>query len=107
MSIRVRATLGALLVCFGLLLVVGAGSYKGTAIIKHERHVAKGEASEAPSPSGPNALMVIGWIGALAGAVLTGFAVRDMARQIDETQSSIETQMRMEIAVKRDPKPKP
>lgn len=106
MSIRGRATIGALVLCSGLLLVVGASSYKGTAIIKHERKLAKGEPTEAPSPSGPNALMVVGWISAVAGAVLVGFTIRDMARQIGETQSAIEAQMRMEAAVQRDPKPK-
>src|SRR2546430_305209 len=107
MSIRGRATLGALFVCGGLLLVVGAGSYKATAIIKHERKIAKGEPSEAPSPAGPHTLIGIGWVAAAAGMVVVGFSIRDMARQIGEVQSSIETQMRMEVAVKRDSKPKP
>ena len=106
MSIRGRATLGAFILCGGLLLVVGASSYKGTAIIKHERKVAKGEPTEVPSPTGPHVLMVVGWVAAAAGAVLTGLTIRDMARQIGETQLEIEAKLRMEVAVKRDPKPK-
>jgi hypothetical protein len=34
-------------------------------------------------------------------------AVRDMSREIGEAQSRAETAMRIEVNVKRDPKPKP
>lgn len=106
MSIRGRATLGAVLVCVGLLMVTGAGSYKATALIKHERKVAKGEPSEAPDTSGATMVSIIGWALCPFGVAMVVVAIRGMMRQIGETQSNIETQMRMEVAVKRDPKAK-
>ena len=87
MTMKARATLAALLLSLGLLTVVGASSFRSTAIIKHDRAVQRGEAA--------------------GGGVLLGFTFRDMNRQIGDIQSRAEAQLRMEAAVKRDPKPKP
>jgi drug/metabolite transporter (DMT)-like permease len=110
MSIRGRATLGAVAVCVGLLMVVGGSVVKSTAVMKYERDIAHPKPNAAPpippSPTVPNMFMVLGWIFAAAGAVVVVFALRDLSRQIDDVQSKVEAQMQMEIAVKRDPKPK-
>jgi len=107
MTLKARATLAALLISFGLLTVVGASSFRSTAIIKHERAVSRGEHSEPPNPSGYTPAIVIGWLLAAGGAVVLGWTLRDMTRQLGDIQSRAEAQLRMEAAVKRDPKPKP
>jgi hypothetical protein len=108
MTTRGRATLGAIAVCLGLLLVVGGSVSKSTAALKYERDLAKGVPNvQPPDPAGKNVAMGVGWVAAVAGAVLVGLAIRDMTRQISDIQSRVETQMRMEAASKRDPKPKP
>lgn len=107
MTMKARATLAALLLSLGLLTVVGASSFRSTAIIKHERAVQRGEASVPPDPSSYTPGIVIGWLLAAGGGVLLGFTFRDMSRQIGDIQSRAEAQLRMEAAVKRDPKPKP
>jgi hypothetical protein len=107
MSMRGRATLAALLLSVGLLTVVGASSFKSTAIIKHERAVARGEASVPPESSSYTPVMILGWIVTAGGGLLLGFTLRDMTRQIGDIQSRAEAQLRMEALEKREPKPKP
>jgi 5-enolpyruvylshikimate-3-phosphate synthase len=107
MTMRVRATLAAIALSFGLLMVVGASSFKSTALIKHQRAVSRGEPSVEPDPSSYTPVMVLGWIVAAAGGALLGWTLRDMTRQIGDIQSRAEAQLRMEAMEKRDPKPKP
>ena len=107
MSLKGRATVGAVALCLGLLMVVGGSVSKSTAILKYERDAARGVPGVTPPEnSGKTAAMVLGWILAAAGAVLVGLAIRDMTRQIGDIQSRAEAQMRMEASVQRDPKPK-
>src|SRR5262245_35630602 len=106
MTLKARATLAALVLSLGLLVVVGASSFKSTAMIKHERAVSRGEASVPPDPSGYTVWMVVGWLAAVGGVVLLVLTIRDMSRQIGDIQSRAEAQLRMEAAVKRETKPK-
>jgi hypothetical protein len=107
MTTRGRATLGAILVCLGLLMVVGGSVSKSTAALKYERDLGKGVPNlEPPDPSGKNVLMGLGWGMALAGAVFVAVAIREMTRQIGDIQSRAEAQLRMEATSPRDPKPK-
>lgn len=107
MTTRGRATLGAILVCFGLLMVVGASVSKSTAALKYERDLGKGVPNpEPPDPSGKNVLMGVGWVMALAGAVFVAVAIREMTHQIGDIQARAEAQLRMEATAPRDIKPK-
>ena|SRR6185503_3647042 len=106
MTMKARATLAALLLSIGLLTVVGASSFRSTAMIKHERAVGRGETSDPPNPSSYTPAIAIGWLLAAAGAVMLGLTLRDMTRQIGEIQSRAEIQLRMEATAKSDPKPK-
>jgi len=107
MTTRGRATLGAILVCLGLLIVVGASVTKSTAALKYERDLGKGVPNlEPPDPSGKNILMGVGWAAAIAGSVLVTIAIREMTRQIGDIQARAEAQLRMEASAPRDPKPK-
>ena len=108
MTTRARATVGAIAVCLGLLMVVGGSVSKSTAVLKYERDVNKGVPDlQPPDASGKNVVMGIGWVAAIAGFVMVGIAIRDMTRQIGDIQSRAEAQLRMEAAAPRDPKPKP
>jgi len=108
MTTRGRATLGAILTCLGLLMVVGGSVSKSTAVLKYERDVGKGVPNvQPPDPSGKNVLMGVGWVAALAGAVLLTVAIREMTRQIGDIQARAEAQLRSEASAPRDPKPKP
>ncbi len=107
MTIRFRATLGAVALCLGLLMVVGGSVSKSTAEIKYKQNLERGKPGVTPpDPGGCNIVMAIGWIAAAAGAGAVGWALRDMTRQIGEIQSKAEAQMRMETAAKPEPKPK-
>jgi len=107
MSIRGRAMLGAILLAGGLLVVVSGSVYKGTEFAKYQRDLKRGSPDLGPPNTTVwNILMAVGWIAAAGGAVLVGFAARDMTRQIGDIQSRAESQMRMEAAAKRDEKPK-
>ena len=107
MTTRGRATVGAIALCLGLLLVVGGSVSKSTAILKYQRDAGKGVPDlQPPDATGKNVIMGIGWIAAVAGAVLVGLAIRDMTRQIGDIQSRAEAQLRMEASAPRDPKPK-
>src|SRR4051812_38389263 len=105
MTMRGRATLGAVALCLGLLTIVGASVSKTTAVLKYERDMAKGVPNvQPPDPTGKNVAMGVGWIATIAGGVLVAVAIRDMTRQIGDIQSRAEAQMRMEAGAKRDPK---
>jgi len=107
MSIRQQATIGAIAVCLGLLMVVGGSVSKSTAQLKYERDKEKGKPIlEEPSTGGATAVMVLGWIAAALGSVLVVVALRGMTRQISEIQSRAESQMRMEASAKQPQKPK-
>ena len=109
MSLKGRATLGAIVACIGLLMVVTGSVSKSTETIKYQRDLErKKENPELPTPGLWNAVMGVGWLLAAGGAVVIVFAVRDMTRQINDIQSNAETRMRMEVAKKQEqPKPKP
>jgi len=47
-------------------------------------------------------VMAVGWLLAVGGSVVIGFAVRDMTRQIGTIQSDAENRMRMEVAQKQE-----
>jgi hypothetical protein len=107
MSLKGRATLGAIAICIGLLMVVTGSVSKSTEQIKYQRDLErKKDSPELPSPGLWNAVMALGWILSAGGSVIVGFAARDMTRQISDIQSKAEMRMRMEVAQKQDPKPK-
>ena len=108
MSLKGRATLGAVAICLGLLMVVTGSVSKSTDAIKYERDLSRGKAApEPPSRGGWNVLMGVGWVLAAGGAAIVVFALRDMTRQIGDIQSNAEMRMRMEVAPKQEqPKPK-
>ena len=108
MSIRMRATWGAIILCGGLLMVVGGSVSKSTALLKHERDVQRGKTgAPPPDPTASNVVMILGWLAAAGGGVMVGWAIRDMTRQIGTIQSDAEMRMRMEVAQKQEqPRPK-
>src|SRR6185369_3132373 len=107
MTTRGRATVGAIALCLGLLMVVGGSVTKSTAALKYERDLNKGVPNlERPDPTGKNVVMGIGWVAAIDGAVLVTLAIREMTRQIGDIQARSEAQLRMEASAPRDPKPK-
>ena len=102
MSLKGRATLGAIAVCLGLLMVVGGSVSKSTEQIKYQRDLErKKDNPEPPRPALWNAMMAVGWLLAAGGTVIVVFALRDMTRQIGEIQSNAEMRMRMEVAQKQ------
>jgi hypothetical protein len=108
MSLRMRATVGAILLFGGLLLAFGAGMTKSNHRLQYERDLER----HRPDPRVPengvaNVLLVMGLLIAGAGPVLLVSAMRDMTRQIGDAQSRAESLMRTEVAVKRDANPKP
>src|SRR5437660_2275366 len=104
MSIRGRATLGAVALCLGLLMVVGGSVSKSSEVLKYQRDLEKGKPNLVPpDPSAANIVMAAGWIAAAGGAVLVVLALRDMTRQIGDLQSGAEARMRLEIAEKKAP----
>ena len=108
MTTRGRATLGAVALCLGLLMVVGGSVSKSAANLKYDRDVVKGVPNvQPPDSTGKNVVMGVGWVAAAIGAFLVGLAIRDMTRQISDIQSRAEAQLRMEATAPRDPKPKP
>src|SRR5262245_22713295 len=99
MSTRQRATFGAILVCVGLLMVVGGSVSKSTEALKYQRDVEKGKPGVVPpETTGTNVVMGLGWLLAAGGTVLVVMALREMTRQISDIQSRAESQMRMEAA---------
>jgi hypothetical protein len=108
MSIRRRATLGALMLFGGLLIALGAGVTKSNARIQYERDIERNRPEpRVPHNGAANVVMVLGLLVTAAGPVLLFSAMRDMSREIGSAQSRAENAMRMELKVKRDPKPKP
>jgi hypothetical protein len=106
MSLKARATLGAIALCLGLLMVVGGSVSKSTEQIKYQRALErKKDNPELPTPGLWNAVMAVGWLLAAGGTVIVVFALRDMTRQIGDIQSNVELRMRMEVAPKQ-PSPK-
>lgn len=108
MSIRGRTVLGALLLFGGLLLAFGAGITKSDARIQYEIDLER----HRPDPRVPdntvaNLVLVVALAVAAAGPFVIFSAFRDMGRQIGEAQTRSESQMRMEVTVKRETKPKP
>ena len=103
MSLKGRATLGAIAVCIGLLMVVTGSVSKSTEQIKYQRDLErKKENPEVPTPGRWNVLMGVGWLLAAGGFGVVALAVRDMTRQIGDLQSSAEMKMRMEVAQKTE-----
>jgi hypothetical protein len=103
MSLKGRATLGAIAICIGLLMVVTGSVSKSTERIKYQRDLdRKKDSPELPTPGLWNAVMAVGWLLAVGGSVVIGFAVRDMTRQIGTIQSDAENRMRMEVAQKQE-----
>ncbi|MBI3855489.1 MAG: hypothetical protein HY293_07335 [Planctomycetes bacterium] len=107
MSTKGRSTVAALLLFGGLLIAVAAGVTKSDARIQYERDVAR----QRPDPRVPqngfaNVVMALGFLVAAGGICLIGLSLRDMTRDINAAQSQAEARMRMEVAEKRDPKPK-
>jgi len=102
MTIRFRATWGAIALCTGLLMVVGGSVSKSTEVIKYNRDLERGKANlEPPNPTGENIVMALGWVLSAAGSALVVWALRDMTRQIGEIQAGAEARMRMEAAQKQ------
>jgi len=108
MSLKARATLGAIALCIGLLMVVTGSVSKSTEKIKYQRDLDRKVANPVvPTPGLWNAVMAVGWLLAAGGSVIVVLALRDMTRQIGDIQSSAEMRMRMEVAQKQEqPKPK-
>jgi hypothetical protein len=108
MSIRRRATLGALMFFGGLLIALGAGMTKSNARIQYERDLERHRPEpRIPRTAGASVVLVLGLLVAAAGPVLILSAVRDMTREIGDAQSRAEAALRIEVNAKRDPKAKP
>jgi hypothetical protein len=91
-----------------LLMAFGAGMTKSNARIQYERDLERHRPEpRMPSPTGANILLGVSLAAAVVGLVMIVSAVRDTTRQIGEVRSKVETQMRLEVSVKRDPKTKP
>jgi hypothetical protein len=103
MSLKGRATLGAIALCIGLLMVVTGSVSKSTEQIKYQRDLErKKENPEAPTPGRWNFLMGVGGLLAAGGFGIVVLAVRDMTREIGVIQSNAEMKMRMEVAQKSE-----
>ena len=107
MTVRARAIFGALLFCGGLLFATGGSVYKSSDRIRYQRDVDRHKPDPLPAQTaGGNFSIGLGLVCSVGGAVLLGFAFRDMVRQIGDAQSRAEAAMRMETAAPREPKPK-
>ncbi len=108
MSIRMRATLGAIVFCLGILLAIGGSVEKSSEKMRYEREVQKQKPDPRPADTTTGTVVsIVGLLLIAAGAGVIGFAFRDVTRDIREAQSRAEMSLRSEIAQKRDSKPKP
>lgn len=115
MSIRSRATAGAIALFGGLLLALAGSVTKSDHRLQYERDLGRHEkeperypdAPPASGTAGTTAVILVGLALAAGGAVPIVSALRSMTQEIGQAQSRAEAAMREAVLQKRDPDPKP